>query len=186
MAFAVLFEKYAEWRVLKYLLESSRRSYVNEVAKKADVSKGTASKALKYFEEVGVLKVEKLGNVKMYSSIDSPLTRSLKKLIAISLIDEIGLVDQFLEKDSTLSSLALYGSFAEGTYDRKSDIDLLIVSENKNDFSELLDSLEKQSGREVTLLTYKISDLIKSRKSDPVFYENLKNNHEILYGAKLP
>jgi hypothetical protein len=179
-------QRHADWRLLNYMLRNPGKISVNEAAKKARVSKGTASQTLSFLKQAGVLKLEKTGNLKRYSLVDTFLTRELKRLSFLMELDRIDLVSAFLDEDPQIVSLILYGSFAEGSYDDKSDIDLLVVSETNHDFSGLLDKLESRFKREVSLLRYKLSDLPKLQKDDSVFYENLRSNHIILYGAKLP
>lgn len=186
MDFTDLFSKYAEWRVLRFVLETTSPVYVGEASRKAKVSKGTASKSLNFLEKAGLAKSEKVGNLRMFQLEDSALVRQLKVLVALAKIGELKLAERFTDEDPSIASLVLYGSFADGTYDKKSDLDLLVISESGKDFSGLLDSLEKDLDREVSLLRYKSSDLAEARRKDKAFYWNLSKNHIILYGSKLP
>ena len=49
-------------------------------------------------------------------------------------VQNLNLVNLFKERDETIISLALYGSFASGENDEKSDFDLLVISNQKKDF----------------------------------------------------
>jgi len=184
--FSALFDKYADWKLLRFLLETSTSVHVKEAARKAGVSQGTASRTLDFLRKAGVAEADSIGNLKRYRLADSPLMRELKILAGLTRLDDLRAVERFLEEDGSIATIALYGSFASGEFDSRSDMDLLIVSNGRCDFSRLLASLEKGFGREVTLLQYTVSELSKARDKDPVFYANLRANHIILYGAKLP
>lgn len=184
--FSKLLTKYAEWRVLRLLLEGGPPMHVNEVARRAGVSRGTASKSLDFLGRAGLATFEQIGNVKRFSLTDSVLVRELKVLANLARLDEIGLVKRFLDEDPSIASIVLYGSFADGSFDKRSDVDLLVVSNAQKDFSGTIKKLEEGLGREVTLLRYRTSGLIRARKDDAVFYENLRLNHRILYGSGLP
>ena len=64
-------------------------------------------------------------------------------------LQELGFVDKLLEIDDNIISIALYGSFATGEYDEKSDIDVLLIAPKKPDLIEFIERVEKKLKRDV-------------------------------------
>jgi predicted nucleotidyltransferase len=82
-------------------------------------------------------------------------------------------------------SIALYGSFASGTFDDKSDIDILILSENKELNSNIILQIENNFNRELqaTIIPYYKWETMKAKNHD--FATSVLNNHILLTGADL-
>ena len=83
------------------------------------------------------------------------------------------------------TSLAIYGSFARGDIDERSDLDLLVIGEesdvNRDGILKLQDSL----GREVqlTMLPYYRWETMK--KEDDRFAESVLRKHVLVSGVEL-
>ena len=56
-----------------------------------------------------------------------PLVRELKKAHFLLTLDELRFVKRFLESNGGTVSLAVFGSYAEGTQDEGSDVDFLVI-----------------------------------------------------------
>ena len=68
MYLAELFEKYAEWKILRYFLENPKvEIHVKEAARVLRVSPGTASKTLNSAAKDRLLTRKIIGNVHVYS-----------------------------------------------------------------------------------------------------------------------
>lgn len=83
------------------------------------------------------------------------------------------------------TSLALYGSGARGTYDEKSDIDLLVIGEESCVRYEAVQAVEEAIGVElqVTVIPwYRWEQLLES---DDVFARNVLRDHILLGGVRL-
>jgi len=180
--------KYTDFSILRFLLQHSSTSfYVKELSKKLSVSPASVSKLMNSLDGCSIVVKEEVGNVHSYSlNNESPLVRQMKVFDTLLRFDEIQLIGKFLDLDEGISSIILYGSYADGSNDNKSDIDLLVVSETKADFSALLEKLSGAMNAEITLLQYKVSELNKLKREDSVFYSRLKETHILLYGAGLP
>jgi predicted nucleotidyltransferase len=83
------------------------------------------------------------------------------------------MVDRLLELEPT--SIILYGSFARGENDEKSDIDILVIAEKKD-----VPNLQGTLGREVNVSVYSEAEWNNKAKEDKAFYEQV-----IIYGVPL-
>jgi hypothetical protein len=93
---------------------------------------------------------------------------------------------KFFEKDESLISLVLYGSYADGDFDERSDIDVLLISSStKEHFLSLLQEMEIYLNREVSLEVFNISRWRKIKKEETAFYQEVMRNHILLAGNEL-
>ena len=103
----------------------------------------------------------------------------LKIAFSIKKIQDSHLIKFLEEKIPAISSITLYGSIAEGKDDSKSDIDLLIIGQDKKlDIS----SYEKKINKEINLLIMKWSDWRIHSSKDKPFYRDVVKNGIALYG----
>ena len=109
----------------------------------------------------------------------------MKKFYTLQLLHESKFVENFKNQNSSVITLALYGSFANGEYSEQSDIDLIAISPNKKFEIELIKRLESIFKRSATLQILSIGEWRKMVKKDDDFALSVLKNHVILYGGNL-
>jgi len=122
-------------KVLSLLVKfSDKEFYEREVARKLGISTGSANRALNELFSSGVVWRRREGKMYFYS-IDSSnaVLIEFKKMVNLLLIEP--LVEE-LKKIS--SRIVLYGSCALGADTSESDMDLFIVSNSKEDVSNVV------------------------------------------------
>ena len=82
--------------------------------------------------------------------------------------------------------MVLYGSYANGDNDSKSDIDLLLITNNKKNLTNLIQKLEARMKKIISIQKMNISEWQKLKEKDKIFYESILINHIVLYGSDLP
>ncbi len=183
-----LFEKYVDWKILAFFLKHPTTAFhVNELARKIDVSPGSVSHAVRYFGSWQLLNKEEKGLAHLYRLNDEmPLTRYLKVTYTLARILAHGVVEEFLHLDESIISIAIYGSYATGEHDEKSDIDLLIITPgNKNAFTSLSGELGSELGVKISPLVLKLHEWQRMEKVDRVFHDRVVENHILLHGPGL-
>lgn len=184
-----LFEKYKEWKILRFFLENPGYAfYVNETAQKVKVSSGSVSKFLKELERDRVVKKRKIGNSLLYELNDELLiVKQLKVLVFLLKLEEFDIVKKFLKEDEGINSIVVYGSYASGENDEKSDLDLLIISnkKGKQQHIDLIHEMEEKFKKAVNLEIYDILEWKKIAEKNKEFYQSVKENHLLLYGGEL-
>jgi predicted nucleotidyltransferase len=174
--------KFKGWLVLEFFLRFDEEIHVKKLARELKISPLTASYYLKFYKNNKILKETKKGNLLLYSLQDNFLVRQLKRLYALDLLSEF--VERFSKKNR-ITSLVLYGSHASGTYDKKSDIDLLVISQQKKlDLSEVK-RLEREIGKEVKIQVFSIGEWKRLKKGKSNFIKSLLSNYILLYGAEI-
>jgi len=92
----------------------------------------------------------------------------------------------FLKTDENIISLAVFGSYASGEYDEKSDIDFLVVTPSPKDkYTGLQEKLESVLGAPVEISISKPSEWRRLAERNDAFYKKVIENHVMLYGSGL-
>ncbi len=183
-----LFKKYVQWRILAHFMENPATSFhIKQLARIIRVSPASVSSAVKSFESEGLLLKEEKGLAHIFRlNMDNSLVAPLKKAYGIAFVLSSKPKEKFLEIDSHIISLALFGSYAEGSFDEKSDIDFLVVTPTRKE--NLIISakrLEEELKKEVSLSVLKLSEWRAMAKKGDAFYKKIVHNHILLYGSGL-
>jgi len=174
--------KFRGWLVLEFFLKTGKEVHVKKLARELKISPQTASYYLKFYKKVGILKERKEGNLLLYSLANSPLIRYLKIFYILDVLHPF-VLNFFRENEIT--SLALYGSHASGVYDKNSDIDLLVISQQKSLKLDELKKLEREVGKEVRIQVFSIGEWRRLRRKKDKFALSVLKNYILLYGAEI-
>ena len=183
-----LFTKYVQWKILAHFLANPTTPFhIKQLARILKVSPASVSSAVKSFETQELLVKEEKGLAHIYTlNADNPFITPLKKAYGIAFVRSSKPEDEFLETDSGIISLAIYGSYADGSFDEKSDIDILIVSSLKKEkFAEPARNLEDKLHKEVNISVFKLSQWRNMSKDGDAFYKRIVENHLLLHGSGL-
>lgn len=181
-----LFDTYVNWKILGYFLSHPNTLfYANQIAKKLKISPSSAINAVKQFADKGYLTKDDKGYVILYRlNREDPVIISLKKAYGLEFILSAKPQDIFLKADPAILSMALYGSYAEGTFDEKSDVDFLIVTPSKNEtLLPAVRELEDKLDKEVNIVTFRLAAWRKLADNKDAFYQNVVTNHILLFGS---
>lgn len=156
-------------QVLNFLCKYPNDSfYSNQIAQKLCLSKGGVSQALRFLNKEKLLKTKNKGTMIFYQiDLSSPIVRQSKvfnTVIALKpLIDEI---KQYASK------AVLFGSCAEGTDSNESDIDILVISNHKQDIENIISKLKTK--RKIQLILKSPQEYITLEKKEPVFFYEIE------------
>ena len=176
-------------RVLGLLFGQPDRSYfASELISLVNAGSGTVQRELEGLLDSGLITMTPVGNQKHYkANRAAPIFEELRSLVTKT----VGLVDPLREALQPLAKqirLALvYGSIAKGTDTARSDIDLMIITDDlpmERIFAALA-PVEKLLGRPInpTLLTPK--EFLDRRRSGQAFLTKvLAGDHIVLLGSE--
>jgi hypothetical protein len=173
--------RFKGWSVLEFFLQKNEKIHLKGLARRLNISPRTAQTYLYLYEKEGILYNEHIGNMKLYGLTDNFIAKELKRAYMLFLIKER--IYSFIQNNKNITSLALYGSCADGSYDDKSDIDLIVISQKKDVNINALKQLEGDITREVKIEVFSIGEWRKMEKSD--FYISVTRNNILIYGASL-
>lgn len=173
--------KFKGWSVLEFFLQKGEKIHLKGLARRLNISPRTAQTYLYLYEKEGILYSENIGNIKLYGLTDNFITKELKRAYMLFIIKDTA--DSFIQNNKTMTSLAIYGSCADGSSDNKSDIDLIAISQKKDVDIKPLKQLESKINREVKIEIFSIGEWRKLEKTD--FYISVIRNNILIHGASL-
>jgi len=166
----------------EFCLDYSKEIYGRQIATKLKMNQKTVANILNRLEKEGILKYSSEGKNKYYSLNKlNPKTKEIIKIL------EIARKNIFIEKNNrikeifyslekrTLGVLIIFGSYANGTNTKDSDLDVFVVGnmEDKEDLEEM---------HRIRINVIK-SSREKFNKED-VFIKEVIKNHIILKGVE--
>ena len=156
-------------QVLDFLCQYPTDSfYGNQIAQKTGLSKGGVSQALRFLAAEHLIKSEDKGTMTFYKiDLSSPIVRQSKVLHNIMLLDP--LINKI---KAYASKIVLFGSCAEGTDSEESDIDILVVSNQKSEVDNYLAKFKTK--RKIQLILKSPQEYISLEKKEPIFYQELE------------
>jgi predicted nucleotidyltransferase len=145
-----------------------RGLHEREVVRQAKVSKGSANKILRRLSEVGVLSRERRGRMVFYSlNIKNAVARQFKVLLNVySLNDLVEEIKQDCKK------IILFGSCSEGTDVKESDVDLFVLTKEKDKIKLKVNAYRK-AGKRIVPIIVDSNEFAKLRKEDKPLYDRI-------------
>jgi len=167
-------------KIFSYLCRVPHTShYGREIAKKLNVSIGATNQTLNLLLRIGIVTREKKGQLYLYRVIaDNPVVREFKKFENI--FDISGLV---LRIKDICNKIVLYGSCAEGEDTIESDIDIFIISKEKEKIIKEMRKEAKRLEREIKPVIVSVEEYISMRNKKEALLEEVDNGI-VLYEKK--
>lgn len=118
----------SELKILDYLTASSQGGgFISQIARDIGISKGEVSKAVKALKDCGLVDSEQVGR-NMVCRVDRRLPVFARLRTGFNLID---VMSKMAGLRKYADKIVLFGSCAQGTDTADSDIDLLVVTRDK-------------------------------------------------------
>jgi len=169
-------------RILKELfLGEGRGIHLRELARRTGMHPKTLQVELRNLVGVGVVLEERSGNQKLYMINDNcPLYPDLKMVI----IKTVGAADEIIKALKPLTGRIhkayIYGSFARGTYDSESDIDILVVGDaTLKDVIGVISDTAYMLRRVINPTTFTVKEYNKKRNEDG-FLKAIEDGEKIM------
>lgn len=156
-------------KVLSLLVKlSDKEFYEREIARKIDISFGSANKVLNELFSAGLLNREIKGKMYFYSiNSDDPIFTQFKIFNTISLLHPL-----IIELKKFTRKIILYGSCAKGADTSTSDIDIFIISDEKRNVLKMIENYSLGKGFEevkIQPFVYSSLEYLKSEKTERDF-----------------
>jgi len=177
------FRKFVGVKVLEYfLIYPTENTYLKELAKKLQISPRSVKIYCDIFEKEGIIIREIKGNMHIFkTNNDNFRVKEMKRAYFINLLAELN-IEKIAEESV---SITVYGSYASGNFDEKSDIDILVIGDEKNVKRELVVDIMKKIEKEIQLSVIPLIKWEKLKKENDHFVKNIIRNHILIKGAEL-
>ena len=125
--------KFRGWTVLEFFLKNPySKIHIKGLARELKISPRTAEIYCKEYKKSDILIEERIANTcQFFLNNENPIAKGLKKIWFLLVLKETNFVDVFISKNPDISTLALYGGYSSGEFSEESDIDLLIITQQK-------------------------------------------------------
>ena len=131
-------------------------------------------------EKIGVLSSQQHGNTKEYQiNPQCPIVNELRSIV----IKTVGIgkvIKSTLEEMNTIQEAFIFGSYASGEADDRSDIDLMIIGDvDLEKLSPIISKLEKEINRPINYVIYSNEDWNNKEKEKDSFWVNVNEAPKI-------
>jgi len=142
--------------------------YEREIARLVEASVGATNQTLKLLLTMGVVVREKKGQLYLYRVImDHPIVREFKKFENILELNPL-----LLRIREVSNKIVLYGSCATGEDTLESDIDLFVVSKEKEKILREIRRETREVKREIKSIIVSVEEYLSMRnKKEPILEE---------------
>lgn len=160
----------ASLTILRFLSDDPMRDfYQREIARAAKVSVGATNQILRILAEKEIVTREKRGKMFFYKyNIQNPVARQLKILFNINDLDE--LIKKIRDQ---CKRIILFGSCAEGSDVKDSDVDLFILTNEKDPVKKAINHHEKRINKKISAILVNANEFVRLRSKDKPLHERI-------------
>ena len=164
-----------------FFLSPGERHNANALAKTLKEHYSAVWKELVRLEELGILTSELHGNSKEYQVNKAcPIVDELRSIILKT--DGIGIViKNNLQEMNNVKEAFIFGSYASGEADQRSDLDLLIIGDiNLDQLAPVISDMEKELNRPINYVIYSEEEWNEKAIVKDTFWENVTSSPKIM------
>lgn len=178
-----LYQKTTQFKILELFIKKPyEKFYLREISRILTMSPMTVSRSLRLLTKEKLLKKEKSKNQILYqANLEYLPFKHLKIVYNLSWLERKKVMPFLKEKLPGLSSVVLYGSYAKGENDEKSDLDLLAISAIKKDISF---ELSKKLGVDTSILNFTPVEWNDEAKKNRALYLDIISEGIVLLGTR--
>ena len=165
-----VFIKTTEQKILSlFAMNPDRPFYGREISKKLRISRGAVHAALLSLQKRKILDSRYIGKTKLYhSGASNAILRSFRVLNTLLVLEPL------IAAVSDISRrIILFGSFATGNFTSSSDLDLFIVSGEREKISRKIDSFKRKSGLDIRPIIKDQVEWMELENGSPEFCDEL-------------
>ncbi len=164
----------------QFLSHPDEKYYVRQLAVILGVSVGTIHRELIRLQDSGILNSDNVGNLRFFRvNKASPVFEELKQIV-FKTEGVQGRLKAELKNLKGLKAAFIYGSFAKGEENARSDIDLFLLGDiSEDELIQKISALEGEFDREINFTIYTASDFKKEMKRGNSFLKDVIKNPKI-------
>jgi predicted nucleotidyltransferase len=153
-----------------FLADPMREHHQREVARGTKVSVGSANRMLKLLADSDLLVEQRRGRMLFYRlNANDPVVRQFKVLVNVYSLNPLlrGLREH-------CRRIVLFGSSAEGTDVKESDMDLFVLTSEKDFVRKNISQFNLKSDKRIAPIIVDANEFVKFKKNDKALYENIE------------
>jgi len=156
--------------ILYFLLSNPMEQFhEREIVRRTGVSVGAVNQFLRNFHKMGFVEMDRRGKINLYrANLKNPASRQFKVLFNVLTLNE--LVDKIKHVSGRI---VLFGSCAEGTDVKDSDMDLFILTSDPKDIQREVRIYEQKIDRRIASIVIDSNEFAKMKIKDKPLYERI-------------
>lgn len=157
-------------QVLEFFFAHSMEEFhEREIIRKVKISKGSANRILRKLAALALLQRTQKGRMVFYRlNAGDPFVKQMKIMSNLWTLRKF--VDEIRRR---AKKIILFGSCAEGTDVRESDIDILIITDEKKSVKESVSRFNQKSERKIAPLILDMDEFIRMKREDKPLFERI-------------
>jgi uncharacterized protein len=174
--------KFVGFKVLElFLTHPSLEIHLNELARELEIARGSAKSYCDALVDEELILDRKKANLRLFRlNREDFAVREMMKAYYLLKLKHLG-IERLAEG---CTSLAIYGSFARGDIDERSDLDLLAIGEESEVNRDRILKLQDSLGREVQLTVLPYYRWESMKKEGDRFAESVLRKHVLVSGVE--
>jgi predicted nucleotidyltransferase len=177
----ILFSSRVRAKILSELFQSpGEPRNAHELAQSMGEHYSAVWKELVKLEKIGILSSRPHGNSKEYQiNPQCPIVNELRSIVIKT--EGVGkVIKSTLKELNTVQEAFIFGSYASGEADERSDIDLMIIGDvDLEKLSPTISKLEKEINRPINYVIYSNEDWNNKEKEKDSFWVNVNESPKI-------
>ncbi len=176
-------------KVLRVLCRYPTKKFtIREISRLCHSTHTPVIKTIPHLQQMNILHIEKHGTANIITlNTKSVLVPVLQQMFTTEYETKKNLIKRLAQIIPSVKMVALFGSIAKALESVDSDIDILIVAENKK---EIMSKIDERRNKIITEFGNLLSPLILTelefkRKKNTPFAKDLIKNYEIIQGEDL-
>jgi predicted nucleotidyltransferase len=157
-------------KVMEFFFANSMKEFhEREIVRNAKISKGSANKILRHLAGLSLLQRDKRGRMVFYKlNRADPIIKHLK------ILNNLWMLRGFVERAREgVKRIILFGSCAEGTDVKESDIDVFILTGEKKPVKEAVSRFNQRNERKISPIILGADEFTKMKREDKPLYERI-------------
>ena len=160
-----------ELKILSLFFDNPEKAFlIREISRIIKVNHTTVRQYLKKIEKEEYVKLENEGIYKSYKSNITRKYLNLKLFYNLEMVRSSGIIE-FIEKELSYPIIILFGSYAQASNNKDSDIDMFIMGEVKKELP--LNKFENFLKRKVSIHLFNKRDFEVLKRKNPMLVNNL-------------
>jgi predicted RNase H-like nuclease (RuvC/YqgF family) len=156
-----------------FVMNPDRPFYLREIAKRLNISLGATHGALVSLQKTETLATRTAGKTKLF---ELETRNSPAVLASFRVLNAVLILEPLVELLKNLSKkIILYGSYAKGTFTQESDLDLFIVSAEREEVLGHINDFLRNTEIDIRPVIKGQAEWINLERTDPEFFHEVAN-----------
>jgi predicted nucleotidyltransferase len=167
-----VFIKTPEQKILRLMaMNHGKPFYTREISKTLGISLGSTHSALLSLESRHMLTAQMVGKTRLYHlAMLNPAVQAFRVLNTVVTLEPLT-----AELGEVSRRVVLFGSYASGTFSQESDVDILVVTEDRMRVIDFIELAKRKTGLDLRPIILSQLEWMNLEQKSPEFFDELSH-----------